>query len=288
MKFGQILITVLIAAAVAYGASRASYPSQTQPSAAVEPAFERVKQTSTIRCGFVDYEPANFRDPATGEMKGILYEVAEAIGKQTGYKIEWVQAGGWATFMTDLEQGKFDVFCGAAWGIQPKEYQVTEASGPIYYSAISAWVHNDASKFNSSLGNVNDPPVTIVATDGSLPMVLSKERFPNAKILALPETADYVNNLLNVANRKADVGFVERYIGNKYAAANPGQVKNITPDNPVHVSPNLFEVRKGEHSLLSVIDMALNTLRYNGEIDRIIGKYEPAPGTFLRQAKAYQ
>lgn len=280
-KLLALILVIAISAATALAVSGRTTTTDKADSLAT------VLANKTLRCGFVDYEPANFRDAKTGELKGILVETAEAIGKKLDLKIEWVQAGGWATFITDLETGKYDAFCGAAWAIQPREMTALEATVPIYFSAISAWVRESDNRFTSALDNINDPSVTIAATDGSLPSIIAQQRYPNAKVFSLPETASYSMNLLNVANNKADIGFLEQYIGYQYAATNPGTVKNITPNDPIHISPNLFEVRKGDTGLLSMLNMTLNVLHDNGEIDAIISKYEPVPGTFLRRTPAY-
>ncbi|MGE3770067.1 MAG: substrate-binding periplasmic protein [Bdellovibrionales bacterium] len=285
--FKRLLSLVLI---IVISAGTAWYVGQRgeKASATAQDTLARVLETKTLRCGFVDYEPANFRDAKTNEMKGILYEVAEEIGKELGLKIEWVQAGGWATYISDLTDGKFDMFCGAAWAIQVPEMTRLMATVPVYYSAVSAWVRADDSRFDSTLANVNSPDVTIAATDGSAPSIIAAKRFPNAKIYSLPEMAAYAANLLSVAEKKADIGFVEAYFGAQYSVANPGTIKNITPDNPLQINPNVFEVRKGDHNLLSMVNMMLEVMHNNGRIDAIIAKYEPAPHTFWRRAPSFQ
>lgn len=286
-QFLTFLAIIAVSAAVAHYTP----PRNNSPVSAAtesESTLARVIRTKTLRCGYVDYEPANFRDAKTGAMKGILTDVAEAMAKKLDVKVEWVLAGGWASFFTDLKMNKFDAFCGAAWAIQTPEMVDLAATTPIYFSAISAWVAADDTRFTSNLDNVNDPAITIAATDGSFPMLIAQSDYPKAKVLSLPETASYTMNLVNVADHKADIGFLEQYIGNQYSLANPGKVKNITPAKPVHISPNVFEVRKQDADLLSAMEMALNVLHYNGEIDAIIRKYEPVPNTFLRRASAYE
>ena len=88
-KLFALIAIIAVSAATAYliaGRDTASQRSDT---------LQQVLNSKTLRCGFVDYEPANFRDPKTGALKGILVEVAEAIGQKLDLKIEWVQAGGW-------------------------------------------------------------------------------------------------------------------------------------------------------------------------------------------------
>jgi len=281
-SFLNLIAIILVSAVTAFFIINHNDSNQT---AKATDALTRVQSTQTLRCGYVDYEPANFRDPQTGKMQGILVDVAEVMAARMGVKLEWVIAGGWASFITDMQAGKFDAFCGAAWGLQPAEIMGTSTSAPIYYSVISAWTRADSTRFDANLSNVDDPSVTIAATDGSFPMVLAQTRFPKAKILSLPETASYALNLTNVADGKADIGFVEEYISSKYDMANPGKIKKV--GGPVYISGNMFSTLKGDTPLLNAMEMALAPLFLNGEIDAIIRKYEPAPDTFMRRNTAY-
>jgi ABC-type amino acid transport substrate-binding protein len=163
---------------------------------------------------------------------------------------------------------------------------ITTTTTPIYYSTISAWVSVSNTTIKNDLSNVDDPSVTIAATDGSFPMVLAQKNYPKAKLLSLPETAAYSLNLTNVADGKAVIGFVEQYIASQYDVANPGKIKRVGA--PVYVAPNMFSTLKRDADLLSAMEMALAPLYLNGEIEAIIKKYEPQPGTFLRRAAAFQ
>jgi ABC-type amino acid transport substrate-binding protein len=263
----KLITIILVSTLTAYGIS-AHYDKQGP--ATSQNALTRVGQTQTLRCGYVDYEPANYHDPKTGKLKGILVEVAEAMGKRLGFKIEWVLAGGWSSFISDMQAGKFDAFCGAAWGLMPPELLTTTTSAPIYYSTISAWVEVDNTAIKDDLSNVDSPSVTIAATDGSFPMILAQSRYPKAKILSLPETAAYSLNLTNVADSKADIGFVEQYIASQYNIANPGRIKRV--GTPVYVAANMFSTLKRDADLLDAIEMALVPLYLNGEIERRLSR----------------
>jgi ABC-type amino acid transport substrate-binding protein len=252
-----------------------------------ETAFQRISRTHVMRCGFVDYEPANMRDLATGQLKGIFTETAELAAAKLGWKVEWVQSSGWGSFLTDLEQNKYDVFCGAGWGV-PADALHAAPVGPLYYSGVRAWVRVDDHRFDHNLEAINDPVVRIAATDGSFVAMLAQSDFPHATLMTLPETVSYSTSLLNVATGKADVTFVEDYLGQSYLVKNPGTLRNITPGQPLRASPNLMYVKKSEGELRQALQMVIDHLQNTGEMEKIIVRYERFPKALLRVTRGYR
>ncbi len=249
-------------------------------------SYDRVMKTQTLRCSYVPYAPANIIDPNTGEMSGIFYEVAEAIGKQLDIKIEWVEEATWATFMESIRSGRADAFCGAAFGFAA-ELKYGELVGPVYYSPITLWVRENDNRFNNNVAALNNEDITVVGEDGSIASKLAPDLFPKARIVSLPHNAPYSMKMDNVKQNKGDATLVETSVGLDYIANNSNTLKNATPDAPVTVYPNMFVVSKGEFKLQTMLKGAINILNNNGTIDRIITKYEKHPRSLLRVTKPY-
>ena len=287
MRFPALILALLGGLVGGALAGHFIKPASTSETVHKENAFERVTRTHVMRCGYVDYEPANMHDATTGKLTGIFTDAAEQIAAKEGWKVEWVQSGGWGSFLTDLEQNKYDVFCGAGWGLPP-DAPHGDPIGPLYYSGVRAWVRADDKRFDNNLQALNSPNVRVAATDGSFVAQLAQSDFPNAKLVMLPETVSYVTNLLNVATNKADVTFVEDYLGQAYLEKNPGTLKNITPGQPLRASPNLMYVKKGETELQQTLQMCVNNMHDTGEMEKIISKYERFPHALLRVARGYR
>jgi ABC-type amino acid transport substrate-binding protein len=258
------------------------------PIAATESAFDRVMRTKTIRCGYVVYAPTIIRDPNTKQLSGIMHDVIEGIAQRLELKVDWVEEATWATYMEGLYTNRYDAVCAAAWANNLGEWPKSETVGPVFYSGITIWVRPDDHRFDNNLALINDAGVTIASIDGTIPGRIAATDFPKAKILSLPQSGDHSFNLLNVANGKADVTMVENYTGNEYLANNPSALRNITPQSPVRIYPNVFLVGKGEYKLQTMLQMVLNDMQNNGEIDKIIARYEKYPGSFYRAIKPYQ
>lgn len=281
----SVVVAALTALVIVVGLGHGTNPDAV--SARGENAYERVMRSGTLRCGYVDYEPANMRDETSGKLVGIITETAERVADKMGVTLEWVKSSGWGTYLADLDSGKYDVFCGAGWGLPP-DATFAAMVGPLYYSGIRAWVREDDVRFDEGLQPVNSPDVRIAATDGSLAFQMAQSDFPLATLKSLPETMPYSTSLLNVATNKADIAFVEDYLGLAYAAANPGQIKNVTPKIPLLVSPNYMYVRKEDVALQQTLQMLVEHLHNIGEIDKIVAKYERFPGALLRVARPYR
>ena len=119
-------------------------------------------------------------------------------------------------------------------------------------------------------------------------MLIKNTDYPEAKILSMPAMTDYSSILMNVTDKKADVTFVERVVANNFLKANPGKLVSITGDKPLRVFPYFIPFKIGETKLKSTIDSIIVLMRENGEIERILSKYEDEMPSFYRVARGYQ
>ncbi|HEY1095676.1 MAG TPA: transporter substrate-binding domain-containing protein [Alphaproteobacteria bacterium] len=289
MKKFNIILLVIILSFVVSMASLSIFNSKEKihHTKQSESAFDRVMRSKTLRCGYVVYAPTIIKDPNTGKMSGIMHDVIEDIAARLEIKVDWVEETTWANYMEGLNK-RYDIVCAAAWANNLGEWPHSETVGPLFYSGINIWVRKTDTRFNNNITAINDSKITIASIDGTIPGRIAATDFPKAKILSLPQSGDHSLNLLNVINHKADVTMVENYTGNAFAANNPDSLKNITQNNPVRVYPNVFLVGKGEYKLQSMLQMVFNDMRNNGEVDKILSRYEEYPNSFYRVAKPYQ
>ena len=87
----------------------------------VEPASAQTKsrlhqilERGSIRVGTTgDFNPMSVRDPATNAFKGFDIEAAEALAKDMGVKVEYVQTE-WPTLIAGIVANKYDIFMGGS------------------------------------------------------------------------------------------------------------------------------------------------------------------------------
>jgi ABC-type amino acid transport substrate-binding protein len=288
MKAGNFLKSFVLVLATA--ALTAFFVRQNQAPAASktddQPAFNRVMSEKKLRCGYVVYAPGTIRDPKTGELHGIVHDIVETAAARLNLKVEWAEETAWGNHLEGLNSGRYDMLCAASFTL-PSDAARAEAIGPLYFSGLGVLVRAEDDRFTGNIQAINDPNVTISAIDGTIPAIVAAEQFPKAKLSSRPQMTDYTFNVIDVAERKADVTFVENYYGMDYLAHNPGKLKNIAVNNPLRIFHNKMLVNKGEFKLQSMFQNVILEMLNNGEIDAIIDRYERYPGALYRVVKPY-
>lgn len=243
-------------------------------------------RTGVIRCGYLPYASYFRKDPNTGKLSGIFYEVMEEIGKNAGLKVEWVEEVGYQGIFPGLDSNRFDVFCGGLW---PNTTRAKAAafSIPIFYSAITTWCKKGDSRFDKDLSSINKPAIRVATIDGAMEDLIAKSDYPLSTRLSLPELSPWVQNCLNIIHDKADVTFAEPMVVNEFLKSNPDTLKQVQPDKPIRIFGNTLAVQREEHSLRDFLNVALTEMMHSGRVEKILAKYEPNKKTFYPVAKPY-
>lgn len=112
---------------------------QKETAAQKESVYDRVLASGTIRCGYATWPPYMMKDPNTGTLSGINYDVMELIGKELNLKIDWVEEVPWGSVYANLNANRMDVMCATIWDDGERVKQFT-LSDPQFYSALYAYV----------------------------------------------------------------------------------------------------------------------------------------------------
>lgn len=249
--------------------------------------YENVLKSGTIRACYVVYPPASIKDINTGEMSGVFVETLNKAAENMGLEVNWTAEVGWGEMIEALNSNRCDIIGSPAWSNSTRG-RSAEFSQPIYYSAINAYVRADDNRFNESIKIANNKSYKLATVDGETSQLIASRQFPDAETLELPQSTDVSQMLLNVANGKADMAFLEPTIANEYIKNNPGKIKNASSDKPVVIYGNVMLIKKGEFTFKTAIDNAIIELLNNGYIDDLIDQYEiDYPGGFYRVAPSY-
>lgn len=252
-----------------------------------ESAYERVLRTQTIRCGYVNYPPHMIIDPNTKVMSGISYDTIEEASRMLGFKVVWAEELGWGNTVEAIRSGRIDAFCTSLWP-SAVEGKYVGYTVPMFYSAVGAYVKADNKLINSDLSNLNDSQFKISATDGNISFFIAQQDFPKAKVVSLPNMTDETQMLQEVSTGKADIAFIETYLGEKFIKTNPHSVKNLIPNRPIRIFGNTFGLPMEDVRLKSMLDSAITPLIEGGMLERIIKKYEEVPNGILRVSRPYE
>ncbi|MBP9868703.1 MAG: transporter substrate-binding domain-containing protein [Alphaproteobacteria bacterium] len=252
-----------------------------------ESAFDRILRTQTIRCGYVVYPPSIIKDPNTGRLSGIFYDITEKMGERLNLKIEWTEEVVFPTMLEGLKTKRYDVLCLNGWGSAHLAPHVSMTI-PLYYSVINAFVRKDDLRFDRDRNSINNPSVKISTIDGTGTAVFANQTFPRAQQVGLPQGSDYSLTILNVINNKADVVLIENSLANEFLKKNPNSIRQVNLSKPLRYYANSFYVDIHEQELQSMLSMTLGEMLGAGEVDGIISKYDTGnPASYLPTALPY-
>jgi len=282
MKSLKILTVIVISAILFYACNNQKANKSENKS-----VYDKVLETKTIRVGYISYPPGLSKDPNTGKLSGIMYDVLMETGKNLELKIDFVEEVGWGTMIEAVQSGKVDLVCTGLWPSSTRG-KFVDFTNPIYFSPIKAYVKAGNNKFDGNIKAANSKDIKIATIDGEMTSIITKFDFPEAATEALPQNSDVSQVLLNVEQGKADITFVEPYIANEYLKNNPGSIQEVANIEPLRVFPNVMMLPKGDVKFQSMLNTAIEELANNGFVDKVIAQYEKYPNSLLRRQHPYR
>lgn len=282
----QILLTILVAAAVAFGVIQYAGGVKSNETTTKETAFARVMRTGVLRCGYWNWPPLLMPGKDGQKLTGIFYDFTEELGKALSLKIEWTQDVGFASFQDDLKLGKVDAVCGGVWPVAARG-RVMEFSDPIFYIPARIYVRANDHRFDQNFMLLNDEKVTLGSMDGWATTAAAHLKFPKAKILSSPDTISLAEVYESLADGKVDAIANDVVSSEGYIKANPGKIRELPTSAPLDIFGNTIAVAKGEFELQSMLNTGIRDLTNRGVTDSIVAKYETIPNSLLRPNVPY-
>jgi polar amino acid transport system substrate-binding protein len=284
MKLAQILLVLILSAAVSFGVVKLT-AQQTSSVASKESVYDRVLRPNELRCGYSVYAPYFTKDAATGQFGGIWHDVTEAIGDHLGVKIVWAEEVGLGEISTALDNGRIDMFCGGLW-TAGKRVRAVDFLEPTAYEPMLVYVRGDDHRFDDNLTSINDPAVKIATIDGEGGGLVAMEEFPRATFVSLPQMSGYPELFNQVAQGKADALLSAPSGAAAYMKSNPGILRPASMQ-AVRIFPVGFVIAYGDNKLRDMVDTAQSDIINNGILEKILSKDEVNKGDFWRPVKPY-
>jgi ABC-type amino acid transport substrate-binding protein len=286
MKALQYPLVILLALAAGFAGSAlhkatSSSPVELNGAQARESTYERVMRTGVIRCGYIVWPPLLSKDPNTGAISGLAHDTTEALAAALNLRVEWAQEMSFATYLQDIETGKYDMECSGGWP-NALRGKIDYYTKPYAYVPLVAVVRADDERFKAP-EDFNKPDVKIAITDGETSSIVYKARFPVATAVSLPQNTSASDMILNVVTGKADFTLLDTVSVMAYQNANPGKVKSVAFSTPLHLIA-LSATIPPDDRYRQMLDVATDQLLNNGAIETIIKKYDPDQKIFLRVA----
>ena len=177
--------------------------------------LDQIMQTKTLRVGTPgDYRP--FAIKADGGYSGHDIDVIEAMAKEMGVKIEWVQTT-WPNLMPDLKANKYDVAVGGITRNVARIGQADMLPGYAPFGKVALVRKADKDKFTSP-ESLNQSSVRVIKNPGGTNEAYVLQNLTAAQVSTHDKNAEIP---ALIAEGKGDVMITETYEALHYSKADP-------------------------------------------------------------------
>jgi cyclohexadienyl dehydratase len=231
---------------------------------AQETRLDDIIKRGTLRVGTTgDYLPFTSLDKATQTYRGFDIDMAEALGKALGVKVEFV-ATTWPNLTKDFEAGDFDIAMG---GIsitldrQAKGFFSTpvmqDGKTPIARCA-------DKDKY-ATVADIDKSGVRVIVNPGGTNERFARANVKNAKIDVY---GDNVTIFDQIAKGDADVMMTDSSETRYQQKLHPGVLCAVHPDKPFDFAEKAYFIQR-DVALQEFVDQWLHIAKENGSFKKI-------------------
>ena len=200
--------------------------------------IKEVKDRGTLRIGVAEGPPYQYPDPVSGDYIGLNIDLANEVAGILGVELEVVPAT-WATLVTGLEVGQYDVIFANLFATPPRAVSVAFTDA---YDTYGFHVMVRADSALQSLDDLNNANVTFAGVAGTVEAQYPKELFPEAKVTEL------VTDQANAAPTAVLAGQADAYM------VDPGYLRVISTQNPAFRDQT--RLLNGEDNLLKPVSLS--------------------------------
>ena len=227
-------------------------------------ACKRAPDASVLRVGMdPTYPPFEMRDSA-GNLTGVSVDLAEAIGKHLGRRVEFVPMD-FQGLEPALKTGKIDAII-SSMTASPERAKRIAFSKPYVENGLCLLV--PANSNLEGIGNLDQPERTVVVRTGTTGHTYASQFLTRAKVIPQELAESCANEVLN---GNVDAFLYDQLSVLEYASRHPGKVKAIA--KPFQKEPWAVAVRKEDTALLAGINAALDAMGDDGPLARAFDKY---------------
>ena len=235
-------------------------PAQAQQSSRLDEIIGR----GTLRVGMTgDYLPFTYLDKETQKFRGFDVDMAEALGKALGVKVEYVHTA-WPQLMKDFEAQKFDVAMGGV-SITLDRQKKGLFSMPIMREGKTPIARCADKEKYATLAEIDKQGTRVIVNPGG-----TNERFAraNIKTAEIRVYGDNVSIFDEIAKGNADLMMTDASETRYQQKLHPGVLCAIHPDTPFDFAEKAYWLQRDE-VLKAFIDQWLHISMEDGSFRKI-------------------
>jgi ABC-type amino acid transport substrate-binding protein len=241
----------------------------------------KIKKEGVMNVCYAQGSPESYKDPKTGEWRGVFVELANRLADWMKVKLVPVEVQ-WNTAVLAIKRGDCDFFGSSLVYNVPRALEITYII-PFRSKGLNAIIRKDNTKGLKTVSDLNNENVTIAAGVGSREYETAQRLFPKAKLLALQINSD-VESLAPTKRGDADVTVLPIININWWLQVpeNAEWGKMAFPGEDFGNSPVGWAVRYGDQEWKDFLDMYSRWVAANNMAQSLYDEYMSKTNPFAR------
>lgn len=226
--------------------------------------LDEIVKRGSLRVGMTgDYAPFTSFDKATSTFKGFDVDMAEALGKALGVKVEYVQTA-WPKMMADFDADKFDITMGGV-SITLDRQKKGLFTIPIMREGKTPIARcTDKGKYET-IADIDKPTTRVVVNPGGTNERFARANIKTANIRVHP---DNVTIFDEIAKGNADVMMTDSSETLYQQKLHPGVLCAAHPDKPFDFAEKAYWMQR-DYALKAFVDQWLHIAIETGAYTKI-------------------
>lgn len=222
--------------------------------------LDRILTNKELRvCIWPDYYSITYRNPKTQQLSGIDIDLAQALGKDLGVSVRFVDSS-FAKLIDDVTQDHCDVAMFAI-GVTPVRAQKLAFTQPHLASDIYA-ITSKANRRIKSWDDIDQTGTVVAVAKGTLHEPVMKAKLNAAKLLVLDTPFAREQE---VASGRADV-FMTDFPYSQRFLANNDWAKLVSPSQTYHITPYAYATQQGDEVWRARVDRFVGEIKHDGRL----------------------
>jgi cyclohexadienyl dehydratase len=256
------LVAVVLAAGVARAQERIQ---ELHTSPAAQPSrLDEIVKRGTLRVGMTgDYLPFTYLDKASQKFRGFDVDMAEALGKALGVKVDYVQTA-WPQLTRDFEADKFDIAMGGV-SITLDRQKIGLFSAPMMREGKTPIARcADVAKYGT-IADIDKSGVRVIENPGG-----TNERFARANLRSADITihGDNVTIFDEIAKGNADLMITDASETLYQQKLHQGVLCAVHPDKPFSFAEKAYWLQR-DSAFKDFVDQWLHIAMEDGSFAKI-------------------
>lgn len=246
--------------------------------------YDRIVDKGVLRCGYYVWPPFLSKDPNTGKLSGISYNIVETMGDILGLKIEWVAEVGGSDYIEGLQSNRFDAMCVSTWP-HPTRFKQSLATTPLFYTSVYPVVRNDDTRLDKDYSLLSKGSLKLGVIEGDDTEASVQKFYPTSPRETLPNSSDYTQLIVALLSKRSDVIFLDKSVISDFIKNNGPKIKIPKKGDSVFLYPEYLFVKRGDVQTKMMFDTAIQLMKDRGQLDNFLKQYVTSSTTRVDDIK---